>query len=93
MQSLNQSAIKTQARIAEPGCRAWQRAQGLQRDGPARDTFYRYQAAVQEGGVEALLEQTRHKPLRPSHRLGSSAWTWPMARSKLLIRAIWARRS
>ncbi len=30
--------------------------------GMSRDTFYRYKSAVDEGGVEALLERTRRKP-------------------------------
>lgn len=30
--------------------------------GLSRDTFYRYKSAVEEGGVEALFEQTRRKP-------------------------------
>ena len=30
--------------------------------GLSRDTFYRYQTAVQEGGVEALIEKSRSKP-------------------------------
>lgn len=30
--------------------------------GYSRDTFYRYKSAVDEGGVEALLERTRRKP-------------------------------
>ncbi len=30
--------------------------------GVSRDTFYRYQSARDEGGVEALLEKTRRKP-------------------------------
>ncbi|MEM6901461.1 MAG: IS481 family transposase [Pseudomonadota bacterium] len=30
--------------------------------GLSRDTFYRYKSAVEEGGVEALLEPTRRKP-------------------------------
>ena len=29
------------------------------RDSLSRDTFYRYRDAVEEGGVEALLERTR----------------------------------
>ena len=30
--------------------------------GMSRDTFYRYQQAVEQGGVEALLNQTRRVP-------------------------------
>ena len=30
--------------------------------GLSRDTFYRYKAAVDEGGVESLLDKTRKKP-------------------------------
>lgn len=30
--------------------------------GLSRDTFYRYQSAVEEGGVEALFDQNRRKP-------------------------------
>ena len=30
--------------------------------GYSRDTFYRYQQAVEEGGVEALVEKSRRKP-------------------------------
>jgi len=30
--------------------------------GYSRDTFYRYKAAVEEGGVDALLDKTRRKP-------------------------------
>ena len=32
--------------------------------GLSRDTFYRYQAAVEESGVEALLDWSRRKPNR-----------------------------
>lgn len=30
--------------------------------GLSRDTFYRYKSAVDSGGVEALLDQSRRKP-------------------------------
>jgi transposase InsO family protein len=30
--------------------------------GLSRDTFYRYQSAVEEGGIDALLDKTRRKP-------------------------------
>ena len=36
--------------------------------GFSRDTFYRYQSAVAEGGVEALLEKSRRQP-NPKNRV------------------------
>lgn len=36
--------------------------------GLSRDTFYRYRAAVDEGGVEALFDKTRRKP-NPKNRV------------------------
>lgn len=36
--------------------------------GLSRDTFYRYKSAVDEGGVEALFEQSRSKP-NPKNRV------------------------
>jgi len=30
--------------------------------GFSRETFYRYKKAVEEGGVESLIEKTRRKP-------------------------------
>jgi len=36
--------------------------------GLSRDTFYRYKAAVDEGGVEALFDKTRRKP-NPKNRV------------------------
>ena len=36
--------------------------------GLSRDTFYRYRDAVEEGGVEALLERTR-RVLNPKNRV------------------------
>ena len=30
--------------------------------GLSRDTFYRYQSAVEEGGINALIDQSRRKP-------------------------------
>jgi molybdenum-dependent DNA-binding transcriptional regulator ModE len=30
--------------------------------GFSRDTFYRYRSALEQGGIEALLERTRRKP-------------------------------
>ena len=36
--------------------------------GLSRDTFYRYKAAVEDGGVESLIETTRRKP-NPKNRI------------------------
>jgi transposase InsO family protein len=36
--------------------------------GVSRDTFYRYKEAVEDGGVEALIEQRRRKP-NPKNRI------------------------
>ena len=36
--------------------------------GLSRDTFYRYQAAVETGGVDALIEASRRKP-NPKNRI------------------------
>jgi len=30
--------------------------------GFSRDTFYRYKAAMEEGGIESLIDQNRRKP-------------------------------
>ena len=30
--------------------------------GLSRDTFYRYKAAVEQGGIDALLDKNRRKP-------------------------------
>ena len=36
--------------------------------GVSRDTFYRYRAARDEGGIEALIDKTRRKP-NPKNRV------------------------
>ena len=36
--------------------------------GVSRDTFYRYKEAVEDGGVEALIEHSRRKP-NPKNRI------------------------
>lgn len=43
-------------------------AQACKLMGVSRDTFYRYQAAVEEGGVEALIDANRRKP-NPKNRI------------------------
>ena len=62
--------VKPQNWIAESGRGTGQCVEGLpgpcQVMGMSRDTFYRYKAAVEEGGVEALFERTRRKPILPT---------------------------
>ncbi len=42
--------------------------------GFSRDTFYRYQAAVETGGVDALIDANRRKP-NPKNRVEKVAET------------------
>jgi hypothetical protein len=46
--------------------------------GLSRDTFYRYQNAVAEGGVEALFDSNRHKP-NPKNRVEEATETAVLA--------------
>jgi ACT domain-containing protein len=39
--------------------------------GVSRDTFYRYQEAVNDGGIESLLDQSRRVP-NPKNRVDPS---------------------
>ena len=41
----------------------------------SRDTFYRYQSAMAAGGVDALIDANRKKPI--SMAVGSTPWTGP----------------
>ena len=52
---------------AESGRGVRQSLEGLSGQGLSRDTFYRYKGAVEEGGVESLLEADRRKP-KPKNR-------------------------
>jgi transposase len=71
MQSLNQSAIKHKLGLLNLAAELGNVSRACKVMGLSRDTFYRYQAAVQEGGVEALIEQTRRKP-NPKNRVDES---------------------
>lgn len=43
--------------------------------GLSRDTFYRYREAVEDGGVEALLDKNRRRPnLISNNKLGNFSW-------------------
>ncbi|PTQ77999.1 winged helix-turn helix protein [Nitrosomonas ureae] len=63
MSSFQQNVIKHKIGLLKSGSRAWQCMPRLQGDGFSRDTFYRYQAAVEAGGVDALIDANRRKPI------------------------------
>ena len=58
MQSLNQSAIKHKLGLLNLAAELGNVSRACKVMGFSRDTFYRYQAAMQAGGVEALIEPT-----------------------------------
>src|SRR5262245_55071777 len=68
MQSLNQSAIKHKLGWLNLAAELGNVSKACKVMGLSRDTFYRYQAAVHEGGVEALLAQT-HRKSNPKNRV------------------------
>ena len=51
----------------------------------SRDTFYRYKAAVEEGGVEALFERTRRKP-NLANRVGEATGQARRAAHETLVK-------
>ena len=68
MQSFNQSALKHKLGLLNLAVELGNVSKACKVMGLSRDTFYRYQTAVAEGGVEALLEPTRRKP-NPKNRV------------------------
>jgi transposase InsO family protein len=64
MQSFNQSALKHKLGLLNLAVELGNVSRACKVMGLSRDTFYRYQTALAEGGVEALLEPTRRKPNR-----------------------------
>jgi len=62
MLSTNQKIIKHKVGLLNLAEQLGNVSDACRTMGFSRDTFYRYKTAVDEGGVEALLEQTRRKP-------------------------------
>lgn len=58
----NNTIIKNKAGLLNLAQELGNISQACKVMGFSRDTFYRYQNAVEEGGVEALLNKTRRKP-------------------------------
>jgi transposase InsO family protein len=62
MNSVNQNTIKHKAGLLNLAAELGNVSRACKVMGFSRDTFYRYQTAMAEGGVEALLDANRKKP-------------------------------
>ena len=62
MNSVNQNVIKHKVGLLNLAAELGNVYRACKVMGFSRDTFYRYQAAVADGGVEALLDANRKKP-------------------------------
>ena len=62
MSSFNQNAIKHMTTLLNPAAELGNVSKACKLMDFSRDTFYRYQKAVAEGGVEALFDANRKKP-------------------------------
>jgi len=62
MESFNQNVIKHKTGLLNLAAEFGNISKACKIMGFSRDTFYRYQAARDEGGVEALFEVSRRKP-------------------------------
>lgn len=62
MESFNQSVIKHKIGLLNLAAELGNISKACRIMGFSRDTFYRYQAARNAGGVEALFEVSRRKP-------------------------------
>ena len=62
MENFNQSVIKHKTGLLNLAAELGNISKACRIMGFSRDTFYRYQAARDAGGVEALFEVSRRKP-------------------------------
>jgi transposase InsO family protein len=62
MNSVNQNVIKHKVGLLNLAAELGNVSRACKVMGFSRDTFYRYQAAVADGGVQALLDANRKKP-------------------------------
>ena len=62
MNSVNQNVIKHKVGLLNLAAELGNVSRACKVMGFSRDTFYRYQAAVADGGIEALLDANRKKP-------------------------------
>lgn len=68
MSSLNQNVIRHKIGLLNLATELGNVSKACKVMGLSRDTFYRYQNAVAEGGVEALFDSNRRKP-NPKNRV------------------------
>jgi len=68
MQSLNQNVIKHKLGLLNLATELGNVSQACKVMGLSRDTFYRYKAAVEDGGIQALFDANRRKP-NPKNRV------------------------
>lgn len=62
MNSVNHNVIKHKVGLLNLAAELGNVSRACKVMGFSRDTFYRYQAALADGGVEALLDANRKKP-------------------------------
>lgn len=68
MSSVQQNIIKHKVGLLNLAAELGNVSRACKVMGFSRDTFYRYQAAVETGGVEALIDANRRKP-NPKNRV------------------------
>jgi len=78
MSSLNQNVIRHKIGLLNLATELGNVSKACKVTGLSRDTFYRYQNAVAEGGVEALFDANRRKP-NPKNRAEEATETAVLA--------------
>lgn len=72
MSSVQQNVIKHKVGLLNLAAELGNVSRACKVMGFSRDTFYRYQAAVEDGGIEALIDANRRKP-NPKNRVEEAA--------------------
>jgi transposase len=78
MSSFNQNVIRHKIGLLNLAAELGNVSKACKVMGLSRDTFYRYQNAVAEGGVEALFDSNRRKP-NPKNRVEEATETAVLA--------------
>ena len=78
MSSFNQNVIRHKIGLLNLATELGNVSKACKVMGLSRDTFYRYQNAVAEGGVEALFDSNRRKP-NPKNRVEEATETAVLA--------------